>query len=42
MAVQAAVFRRAITQIMGRVEAEFLADLYHARHIGLRALRVKD
>jgi hypothetical protein len=29
MAVQAAVFRRAVAQIVGRVKAEFLADFDH-------------
>jgi hypothetical protein len=33
--MQATVFRRAIAQIVGRVEAEFLADLNHGGHIGL-------
>ena len=53
MAVQTAVFRRAIAQIMGRVKAEFLRDLDHGSqaaerqtyktgHIGFWAFKVKD
>jgi hypothetical protein len=42
MAVQAAVFRRAIAQIMGRVKAEFLRNLHHGAHKSLWAFPVKD